>query len=230
MATFVKKTEIIFVAALNLGLLVAASLVASERISGALTLIAFLYTPIFVLWLQGKGSEDVGFSLQHFFEIHRHLKVLGWACLFTFVPFVFGFHVWQLMFRNQVFDFAGHPSAMWVLKTLVVQVLLVAFPEEFFFRGYFQTRLGQVPFFANRKLHLWGGVIDGGWGVLLLTNLYFAGVHLISTPNPFRLLTFFPGLLFSFLWSRTRNLAVPIVYHALSNLLLFALFEFYRSG
>jgi len=227
MATFAKKTEILFVVGLNLLLLVAAGIVTQQRFSGALTLVAFLYTPIFILWLQGKGSDDFGFSLQHFFEISKHLKVLGLACLFTFVPFMLGFHVWQVVFKNQVFEFSQHPSAIWFLKILAVQILLVALPEEFFFRGYFQSRMGHLPFLAKHKLHLWGAVIEGGWGNLLITNLYFATVHLINTPNPFRLLTFFPGLMFSFLWARTRNLAVPIVYHALSNVLLFALFEFY---
>lgn len=228
MATFAKKTEIILVVSLNLALLFAARVVSQERVSGALTLFAFLYVPIFVLWLQGKGSDDFGFSLDHFFNIAKHFKILGLASLATFVPFVVGFHVWQGLFHQHRLDVSHFPAASWFLKTMAVQVLLVALPEEFFFRGYFQTRIGQLPFFAKHPLQLWGGVIAGGWGNLLLTNFYFAAVHLISNADGFRLLTFFPGLMFSFLWARTRNLAVPLVYHAFSNVLLFALFEVYR--
>ena len=43
------------------------------------------------------------------------------------------------------------------------------------------------------------------------------------TLQPWRLATFFPGLLFGWLRARTGNVVAPAVAHALSNLLLVVL-------
>jgi membrane protease YdiL (CAAX protease family) len=98
-----------------------------------------------------------------------------------------------------------------------LQLLVVALPEELFYRGWMQTswrRLGSGP--ARRAL---GADLGPGF---LGTQALFALGHL-ATLQPWRLGTFFPGLLFGWLRERTGGLAAPVVLHALSNLFLQAL-------
>ena len=108
----------------------------------------------------------------------------------------------------------------WMLMFLWVQLLLVALPEELFYRGYLQTRLQQL---FGRRLVIFGG--DVGPAVLV-TSAVFALGHLIAIPAPGRLAVFFPSLLFGWLRDRTGSIVPGIVFHALSNLLLAVLTRF----
>jgi len=95
-----------------------------------------------------------------------------------------------------------------------VQLLVVALPEELFYRGWLQTNLARGA--PGRGVTVLGARLGRGF---LLTQLLFAAGHLV-TLQPWRLGTFFPGLLFGWLRERTGGLAAPVVAHALSNLLL----------
>jgi|GEM_PF-1526430 len=105
-------------------------------------------------------------------------------------------------------------SLSWLLDFLLLQFLAVAFPEEFFFRGYIQTRL--KPLFKKRWRVLG---FDMGYEILL-ASLLFALVHLAGGFSFARLAVFFPGLLFGFLREYTNGIAAPTIIHALSNCLL----------
>jgi hypothetical protein len=94
----------------------------------------------------------------------------------------------------------------------VVQLVAVALPEELFYRGWMQTAWGRTgP--ARRVL---GAEIGPGF---LATQVLFAAGHLV-TLQPWRLATFFPGLLFGWLRARTGGVVAPAVAHALSNVLV----------
>jgi hypothetical protein len=56
----------------------------------------------------------------------------------------------------------------------------------------------------------------------LATQALFAVGHLV-TLQPWRLATFFPGLLFGWVRARSGDVVAPVVVHALSNLLLVTL-------
>jgi membrane protease YdiL (CAAX protease family) len=96
-----------------------------------------------------------------------------------------------------------------------VQLLVVALPEELFYRGWMQGRwAGAEP---ARGVVLLGARLGAGF---LRTQALFALGHLAAGPQPWRLGTFFPGLLFGWLRARTGNVAAPVLAHALSNLFL----------
>jgi membrane protease YdiL (CAAX protease family) len=95
-----------------------------------------------------------------------------------------------------------------------VQLLVVALPEELFYRGWLQTSLARAA--PSRGVTVLGARLGSGF---LLTQLLFAAGHLV-TLQPWRLGTLFPGLLFGWLRERTGGLAAPVVAHALSNLLM----------
>ena len=93
-------------------------------------------------------------------------------------------------------------------------MLVVALPEEAFFRGYVQGRLRAVMPTARKVF----GVPFGAAHVLAAA--LFAAIHLAANPSPSRLLVFFPGLLFAWLAERNRNIIGATTHHALSNLML----------
>ncbi|MCB9727539.1 MAG: CPBP family intramembrane metalloprotease [Deltaproteobacteria bacterium] len=105
-------------------------------------------------------------------------------------------------------------SIWWIPIFLCVHLGLVALPEEWFFRGYLQTRLDQR---LGTPWTLLGARL--GWG-FVLASLAFAVLHPILIPGAYRLLVFFPGLLFGWLRARTGTIGAAVVVHAASNLLL----------
>jgi membrane protease YdiL (CAAX protease family) len=99
----------------------------------------------------------------------------------------------------------------------LVQLLVVALPEELFYRGWMQTRWARTA--PGEGITVLGARLGRGF---LWTQLLFAAGHLISL-QPWRLGTFFPGLLFGWLRERTGSIAAPVVVHALSNLFMVTL-------
>lgn len=82
------------------------------------------------------------------------------------------------------------------------QLLVVALPEEYFFRGVLQPSLSRA----------WGPRV----GLLAATAL-FALAHLIHGLAPARLLTFFPGLIFAWMRRRSGSILPGAVFHAACN-------------
>ena len=101
----------------------------------------------------------------------------------------------------------------WLLYLLVAQLLMVALPEELFYRGYVQTRLDDA--FPLR--YVWG--IPLSWSNLI-TSILFALTHYFIGFEPHRLSVFFPSLVFGALKHRTNSLLAPILFHAFSNILI----------
>jgi membrane protease YdiL (CAAX protease family) len=109
----------------------------------------------------------------------------------------------------------GFPPDLW--KRIVVQLLVVALPEELFYRGWMQTTWARLD--RGRGVRVLGARLGPGF---LWTQLLFALGHLVVL-QPWRIATFFPALVFGWLRERTGNLAAPVLFHALSNLWIFLL-------
>lgn len=105
----------------------------------------------------------------------------------------------------------------------LLQLLVVALPEELFYRGWMQGTLRRLP---GRPVRVLGADLGPGF---LLTQLLFAAGHLAAF-QPWRLWTFFPGLVFGWLRERTGGLAAPVIFHALSNLFLKVLEASFYGG
>lgn len=106
-------------------------------------------------------------------------------------------------------------SLWWLLNAILVQLLLVAFPEELFYRGYLQTRLEEL---VGRKRKICG--LELNIASLLLTSALFALGHIATIPNPARLAVFFPSLLFGVMRCATGGLFASTFFHASCNLLV----------
>jgi membrane protease YdiL (CAAX protease family) len=92
------------------------------------------------------------------------------------------------------------------------QLLVVALPEELFFRGYLMSRLEER--WPSRQ-SLWGASV--GWP-LLVSSLLFGLGHFLVDFQPARLAVMVPALVFGWMRRRTGSLAPAAVFHALCNL------------
>lgn len=113
------------------------------------------------------------------------------------------------------------PGLLWLLSWLFSQLLVVALPEEMFFRGYVLGRL-RGCFAPQHKL------LGVPFGIAhVLSAALFALIHLVILPSPARLLVFFPALLFAWLAERSRGVFAPAAHHALANVCQTALLLLY---
>jgi membrane protease YdiL (CAAX protease family) len=104
-----------------------------------------------------------------------------------------------------------------------VQLLVVALPEELFYRGFMQTAWARSD--PSRGVRVLGARLGAGF---LATQALFALGHLVVL-QPWRVATFFPGLLFGWLRARTGDVAAGVFFHAISNLFIaFLEASFYR--
>jgi len=138
-------------------------------------------------------------------------KACGWALLMAaifFPPFWIGFKLWWNVSGSFTLAF---PTDLG--DQVLGQLLVIALPEEAFFRGYLQSALdGRGARYRKRVL---GAEIGLGW---LLSAAIFALGHLLTIPHPSRLGVFFPALVFGWLRARTGGIGAPVLFHLMCNL------------
>lgn len=100
-----------------------------------------------------------------------------------------------------------------LLSSLLTQILVIAVPEELFFRGYLQSRCEERWPSTRRLL---GAPVGRA---LLASSALFALGHFLVDFVPQRLAVFVPALVFGWLRARTGSIAAGAVIHALSNVL-----------
>lgn len=108
---------------------------------------------------------------------------------------------------------AWHLPPQFGLNALA-ELVVVALPEELFFRGYVQGRLDDAwP--PSRKL--FGAPIGRGYW---LQAVLFALGHYLVQFEPQMLTRFFPALVFGWMYARTRSILASTLFHAACNLLM----------
>ena len=204
---------------------------------------AFLFIVLPERAIHGRGERWVAFGLPWWGITAREtwrawLRGLGFAlavCAVVFPLFLVAFWVYGRALSHLPPSLAGHlapylgtPAAHFRLPArfpllVLVQVLVVALPEELFYRGWMQTTWAATE--PSRKVRILGATLGAGF---LWTQLLFALGHLVVL-QAWRLGTFFPGLLFGWIRARTGTVAAPVLVHALSNVFLAVLeASFYR--
>lgn len=132
------------------------------------------------------------------------------------IPVALGNHVLRTAILDMHFQFSWSNYSRLetpLYQEILFQILGVALPEEFFYRGYLQTAFLN-HFKSKQKLSKWAPLL-----AITLASALFALAHLPSG-NITRLLTFFPGLLFGLLRYRTGGLLAAILCHAACNLMM----------
>ncbi len=92
------------------------------------------------------------------------------------------------------------------------QFVVIALPEEAFFRGYLQTELERA---WPAKVRVLGADLGLGW---IVSAALFAVGHYLTIQSPSRLAVFFPALAFGWLRQKTGGIGAGVVFHALCNL------------
>lgn len=147
------------------------------------------------------------------------LRELGFAfaiAAVVFPPFVVGFWFWHQPPHG--FGVRIPPD---FASFAIAQFVLVGLPEEAFFRGFVQTRLGDYARVQPQGMWSPRRVLGVELSVpaWILSAVLFALVHLASEPRLDELATFFPGLLFGWMRQKRDGIGAALAFHALSNLI-----------
>jgi membrane protease YdiL (CAAX protease family) len=171
----------------------------------------FMYAPIALCRWRGADSWAYRLSIPALSDgrawrevLLLNLRVVGVIA----VPFVIGYHYYQsLLFGHH----PGHGSPPQPWLEIAHHLFFVAVPEEFFYRGYFQTRLNEV---FQRKFLIFG--VPMGWSAPLAC-LFFAFGHSVVTFQWWHFATFFPGLAFAWMRERSGGIMSGALFHAICN-------------
>ena len=206
------------------------------HLGSALAAVLLLYTPVLVAWRRREDLHDYGLRSA---PLGRGLALgLGVPLLVIFPLFALGYVAfYQLACApdsqlavlttpgaclrwSQPGLFTGSlPAIDVLLEFALIQLAVVALPEELFFRGMLLGLLERAWPPARR-------VLGGGLGLALVVSaLAFAVIHLPKAGDPRALATFFPGLLFGWMRSATGSILAPVLAHAGSNVLIRVLDE-----
>jgi membrane protease YdiL (CAAX protease family) len=198
---------------------------------------AFLFGPQLAARISGRAYDPLaaGLSLR---PSKPGLRTLAGALLITWPLFIGGFllyygalcpgHIVPAAWTRALAPMCRHWSGLagWQLRLpdgfvmlALSQILVVAIPEEAFFRGYLMYRLEQR--WPSRR-RVWGTAV--GWPLVVSSALFALG-HFLVDLQPLRLAVFFPALAFGFMRSRSGSVAPGALFHALCNLLSAVLHE-----
>ena len=147
---------------------------------------------------------------------------LGFAVaisLLVLPPFWIGYRAWW----SPVMPFHAAPISA-VADDALGQWLVIALPEEAFYRGFLQTRLDEA---WPPRWKLFGTLVGPG---LVVTSVVFALGHVATELHPNRLAVFFPSLLFGWIRSRRRGIGAASAFHAFCNLFASYLARSYGLG
>lgn len=109
----------------------------------------------------------------------------------------------------------------WLVIWALTHLVLVALPEEYFYRGYLQTRLDDL--FGDTEADeptTFLGFSRANWAT---SGLFAIGHVLIPVGGTFsvgRAAVFFPSLLFGWLKERTGSIIAPTIFHAGANMMV----------
>jgi membrane protease YdiL (CAAX protease family) len=199
------------------------------HLGSALVALAFLYIPSGVARYRGEDLLDYRFTAE---PVGRGLRTAALTMLLVFPLFAIGYLAFYELSCSSALAPLVPPGlcnryggiaalhapelSLKLLEFCAVQLVVVALPEELFFRGMMLHLLTRR--FPPRHT-LGAGGVGFGWAAVL-TSLAFALVHLPKEGDPRALATFFPALLFAWLRLRTGSLLASIVVHAGSNILI----------
>lgn len=201
-----------------------------QRNLHAVIAVTFFYAPVLAERWRGR-SFDFHAAGMAVTPVGANLAVLGGALAITFPLFIAGFFgFYDGVCGDAVASAVGHfhrlcPAAWrgWAggslrippgtLVSALNQIVVVALPEEVFFRGYLMGKLEER---WPPRARVLGAAV--GWA-LPASALLFAFGHFLVDFNPQRLAVFFPGLVFGWMRIRARSLAAGTVFHALCNVL-----------
>jgi membrane protease YdiL (CAAX protease family) len=173
----------------------------------------FIYIPTIVILRGERQLEDYGITLRGWWGGVKDALLLS---MITFPPFFLGYWLYQSLGFTLGLGNRGAIPEGWITLA-IYQLLFIALPEEYFYRGYLQSRLNQVFPGRFRTLR-----VNFGWA-LILAALLFALGHFVISFQWWKMNVFFPGLLFGWLREKSGGIIAPTLYHGLCNVYMAAL-------
>lgn len=167
------------------------------NLSSLFTGVILIYTPCLFYWFRGEKmvflrGKRVSISLFWFLSV-------GAASCIVYLLFLKLSGGWFLPEKLRLLK-TNHSLRFWLSSFIVV-----ALPEEFFFRGFLFEKLE-----------------GGAWVKILTTSALFAITHLVIDFSLLRLLTFLPGVALGYLRHRTGEIYSPAILHNLFNMMHWA--------
>lgn len=185
--------------------------------------VAFLYIPGWLIWRRGETFADYGLTFRRWKKDLWLALKLSLVVFPTFILLFWGFVVFLTHvpepWRSDLAPYTqglnpGFRLPHGFLLLVLTHFLVVALPEEFFYRGFVYARLAAGFDELKRAKWLFGIPVGPAFW---LTAVLFAVGHL-TEPYPWRLAVFFPALLFMWLRLKTGTIVGDTVFHALSNI------------
>lgn len=206
-ATWVWASVIAALAALHA---IAAAIPLLRPLVGAAAVAAFLWVPLRFLERRGQDARDAGWRFDRLAADFGGALAVCAVALPSFTLAFWTFPSWIERLPQPLSDllsaYAGArvrlvPRWTWDFAGLLAGNAAVAFAEEFFYRGYMTLR------FEER----WPPVRSA-----VAVAALFALGHLLQ-PAPWRVLVFFPALVFAWLRRRTGTVVGAAIAHFLFN-------------
>jgi membrane protease YdiL (CAAX protease family) len=191
----------------------------------------FIYAPVGLCWFRGVDSYKYPLYVPGFRDTTAWVSALKISMkwfMIMLVPWIIGYHLWMTLICGVVegglestgwFSFVnicaevdfGFRVTTSIFTLIAFQVFFVAIPEEFFYRGYVQTRLNEV---LPKDRSFWGVRYGAS---IWLTAIFFAFGHSLVAFQWWHFAIFFPGLLFGLLREKTGGVLAPAFFHAACN-------------
>lgn len=197
------------------------------HVGSALVAVTLLYTPVIVAWHRSEDLATYGFVSA---PLGRGLAFGLGVPLVIFPLFALGYVAFYEIVCTGSLAAMAPPGTCarfsgWeristpvidadLAHFAAVQLIVVALPEELFFRGCLLHLLERA--IPPRRRLLGGGI---GWA-LVISAAMFALIHVPKEGDIRSLATFFPGLLFGWMRSATGSIVAPTLAHASSNVLV----------
>ena len=205
-----------------LGIVVAFLLFGNSTAAKLVATVGFLYLPLLGMRRRDEDYRDYGVSLRAW---RTDLRLFALLCAVVGPLYFLGFELAaQLLpllppgLTRHLTPHAGAGVVHFVPRLpprfgewVVDQLLVVALPEEFFYRGYVQARLRDA--WPQGRRFLGARLGPAFW----VTALLFALGHL-AIFQTWRLFVFFPALLFGWMRERTGTVLGAALFHAACNL------------
>jgi membrane protease YdiL (CAAX protease family) len=212
--------EALVAAVVVTGVVTAASALLPDRYVATAVGFLFLGATWMLVWrgddqrVERSGLALGGLVLPGDIQVRRIARsvvtALAWALAFaaiTFVPFFFG---WRTFWHPKG-TFGLHVQGVEALNEIFGQLVIIALPEEAFYRGYLQSRLDEA---LPQRIRVFGASVGPA---LIVSSVIFALGHFATIREPARLAVFFPSLVFGWLRARTGGIGAGVVFHASCN-------------
>lgn len=184
----------------------------------ALLVTAILQVYVPVIWGLNKGHRLDYWVLPK----DKIPLTLKWflICAVLFYPIIaIGNHFYQDWVFGYSFQVKGHMKDF--VMYMLTHIIVVAFPEEFFFRGFMTDAFRQK--FKSRFLVFGVNFSKADIAVCLL----FAFSHSLISLQWWHVFIFFPALVFAWLRHKTGSIWASVLFHGFSNVLAYGFASYY---